>query len=197
MLKLICAALFVTFASAAAGQQTKTDIRGLSPGMTEEQAKKVLPCTVSPVHFNECKFSEGTFRADFTRNLNPNLLAGIDYGFVSGTAPNEMIELVSREFNATPTNQRPSDQIVAALKSWRQIGRVNMRMVATWQLNDETFLALLFADPRNPAYSSGPPFDYSLKLVSQKVLADEQAAAQAAKDAAAAKARGVNPAPKF
>lgn len=163
-MKQVGAALVLLFITASGFAATKNDIRGLSPGMTQAQAAEHFPCKKLPGYqiqlYDNCDFSDGSITLIFTKTLEPNLLKEINYKFVSGTGPKDMIAAVSQQFNAQLIKLDWSHEIADALRPNRS--RRSLVKIAAWNLDDNAVLELTSGRPTD----GSQPYEYILKLTS-------------------------------
>lgn len=186
------ALLVASLLAAQAHSAEKADIHGFRLGMTEEQAA---------AQSKACDCDGMTF--GYARDLPAPALKVIAYTFQSGTPPAEMIGQVSAQFGVKPvkadwkreiidaTNGRIEDVYLplAGTAPRRVVGGI----ICRWKLHDAAELLLHLEKPG----FKDQPATYKLILQTRRYDQAEAAARDQRRRAAEAKARKINPAPKF
>lgn len=167
----------------------KNDIQGIRLGMTEEEAKTVVIPGKRP-------------SLVFTKSLEPPRICEVKHVFQSGTAPREMISIVSEQFKMTPIKADWSAEIAHATTSrlepfttmWgttKMVAAVG-GLIAQWH-SDGLALELTLNYPAIP----NAPNEYILKLVDEELKKRDIVVAKAKRDAGLDAQRAINPQPKF
>jgi hypothetical protein len=179
---------FVILGICMSHAQSKTELQGFYPGMTEESLNRrvnelKLSCGVPIIKFIPqtwtcCSSTEDTssFCFNHTNYLNPNVISSMYYYFLRSKGAgniynvNEMISLVSSTFGSTPSGKTRNTEGDIGI-----LGQYFYRPDAIWELKDETYLALAGTH---------------LGLWNRKIIRDDN-------NAMIAKIKSTTPPPKF
>jgi hypothetical protein len=174
--------------------EPKRDLRGFYPGMPKaefDEQSKAANCGLT-----DCKLEGGSLHFIFTKSITPPVLKEVGFNFESGTAPEEMIALTSKQYNVAPLKSDQKADIAYAKGHSEYVALFGKYMdvvggrIARWNLGNGLHLQLDISGP-------GSVNKYALFLTGQKMVDADKQAEQRAKDAERAKLRAVNPAPKF
>lgn len=182
-----------------AGRPIKKDLLGFSPGMTETEFKARQErcagdeevCTI----IRDGKGYTGISYAS-TIYLSPNVVREIVYRFSSGTPTEEMIRLISEQFNVAPVPGDWDQRILRAVKGYdcgRGFYQCYGGLVSMWRLDRGLGLYLTLNTPG----FGGRPNQYWLSLVSDTLAKLEKKAKQQQSEEREMRARAVNPQPRF
>ena len=182
----------------------KRDLKGFYPGITETEFKEKYNSTCATGNEDKCFLKNGTIEFKFTTKLNPPLLKELHLVFLSGATPQQMIATTTEQFNAAPIKADWSREIASAIEgrydcmpnlfsSGCHTVRVVGGTVARWRFDNGLDLVL---DLNRPSVGSQPN-EYILVLADRQIDKMEALANRRETDELQAKARAVNPNPKF
>ena len=144
----------------------------------------------------------GGLTAQFTEKLNQNLVE-IQFSFISGTSPAEMIAAVSEQFSARPTKSDWSAEIKYATQGHECSSRQTTSLydlvacvgglIAKWRLDDYLSLNLSLNRPAGGI----KPNEYVLVLSSQAIANLDAESEQSRRREQEMRARVINPGQRF
>src|SRR5271157_3673013 len=140
------------------GAEVKKDILGFSPGMSKEE------------FLDRRKNGCGGLSAHFTTKLDQNLVKEIEFKFISGTPPVDMILQITEQFKIKPVKSDWRAEIQRATEVrpckvlWSETFCVG-GLIAKWRLDENLSLNLTLNSPA----AGTRPNDYILTLSSEAV----------------------------